>query len=326
MKRIIGSLLFSLTSCALVCGEAERGTFDLPAIKESIAKILSFSINGKTLQLETEPWKLDHAKISAKIMAEDVFANIGADDSGQFVALRELKGPNRKLIIRVDPILGLSVGFITSPFNVAFSQMPGGPATLSVRMRDASTISCAAADFESLLKAHADKLQIYFLRPLADMGVQIAPHKYLPPVMAAATVGYSRPPPDLAKQATDLIAKLSAEKPEDRDAAAADLTKLYPRAIFTILEAEKTAEGEVKARLQKVIAAHPGIAKARAFVEKEKLHEDRAYIIDIFATVPFFKDAAHARLITLYHNVDYGDDPKSWPLEQPLESPKETRP
>ncbi len=65
-------------------------------------------------------------------------------------------------------------------------------------------------------------------------------------------------------------------------------------------------------RMDRVIAAHPTIARVRAYVLEKKLHEDKAYLLEILGNVPHFKTAARHRLTQLY-GKDHGDDPKAWP-------------
>jgi len=67
----------------------------------------------------------------------------------------------------------------------------------------------------------------------------------------------------------------------------------------------------LKAALEKAVAAHPGIARAKPYVLKHKLHEDREYLFEILFNVPLFKDAARSRLSILL-GKDYGDDLDAW--------------
>jgi hypothetical protein len=227
------------------------------------------------------------------------------------VSLEERQGPKRKLEAELHHGQ-LKVRLTGDDVSFKFLQKPGGALTLEAQ-RGEQKVRLDAANLTALLKAHADKTQVFFLRPLADLGVILPPHRYLPPVMAVATGAFDPPPPEVAQKANELIAALSADDMDVRENACRELIALFPRAIFHISQAaQKAQDAEVKASLNKVVAAHPGIAKARAFVEKEKLHENREYLLDLLANVPFFKAAARARLTVLL-GKDYGDDAAQWP-------------
>ena len=227
------------------------------------------------------------------------------------VSIKETAGGKRKLSLEFSENR-LQIEFRDKSANFKIEQKPDGTTTLDAR-RGSQEIDLKAASFIALLKSDADKAQIFFLRPLADLGITLPPHRYLPPVMAVATGAFDPPPPEVAKKADELIAALAADDMDVRENACRELIALFPRAIFHISQAvEKAQDAEVKACLNSVVAAHPGIAKARAFVEKEKLHENREYLLDLLANVPFFKAAARARLAVLL-GKDYGDDAAQWP-------------
>ncbi|MCW8133482.1 MAG: hypothetical protein KIS92_24270 [Planctomycetota bacterium] len=250
--------------------------------------------------------------------AESASGFIGSDAAreGYTFQLSEKAGERRKLAVRWSKAAGLSI-VLVRPARESYAcltQAPDGSARLMLLQGDAILVHDAAA-FEGLLKEAPDKLQIHLLRQLADVGITLPPSRFLPVCMAAATSGFGASSPEAAKQADELIAKLSAEKPEDRDAATGALIRLYPFAVRKLSAAADSAENaDVKARLAKVVAAHPGIAKALPWVEAQKLHEDRAYLREILARVPFFKAAARQRLAELY-GKDYGDDAAAWPAE-----------
>lgn len=195
---------------------------------------------------------------------------------------------------------------------VRYLQDPKGAATLVV-MDDEKPVEFTAANFTDLLRKHPAQTQVKLLRPLSEAGIALPMHPLLPPVMAAATTGFGEAAAEHAAQADALIAKLA-----DADAAVAEeatgaLVKLYPFAVQHVRAAEAKAENaKTKRRLQVVIAAHPTITQAMPFVEAKKLHEDKAYLLDLLANVPFFRKSARARLAVLY-GKDYGDDAANWP-------------
>ncbi len=211
---------------------------------------------------------------------------------------------NNLLIIRLEST-DVGAGF-------DFTQKPNGEAELSFNQGIAKRF-VRAAGLHELTQKYMAEMQLNFFRPLSDAGVQIALSPELPVTMAAAAAGFSDPLPEHAKKADALIQAIAeAATPEDRARAVTDLTRFFPQAIFRVAQAAgSTRDPLLKAALQKVIAAHPGIAAAMPFVKLHKLHEDREYLFDIFEHVPLLKDAARARLAVLY-GKDYGDDPEVW--------------
>ena len=228
--------------------------------------------------------------------------------------LNEKGAAERSLSVSDAPAKGLTLQLDDQKAgsSLLLTQAPGGPFKLVIRHGKEST-ELAGASFEALLKSAPDRVQLSLLRPLAKLGITLPPSPYLPTVMAAATSGFGVAAPDTAKQADQLIAKLSDEDMEIREQATQELVRLFPHAVRHLEETLKNAgDEETKMRLRKVSAAHPGIAKARPFVLEKKLHEDRAYLLEILAHVPFFKSAARARLAELY-GKDHGDEPAAWP-------------
>ena len=211
---------------------------------------------------------------------------------------------NNLLIVRVENT-DIGTGF-------DFTQQPSGEAELSYSDGEAKRF-VRAASFHELLQKNAAEVQLNFIRPLGDLGVQIALSPDLPVVMAAAATGFSEPNADTVKKADGMIdAIAAAPTPEDRARRVTELARFYPQAIFHIsLVAQSTQDATLKAALQKVVAAHPGIARALPYVKIQKLHEDRGYLLEIFENAPLFKDAARARLAILFGR-DYGDDVENW--------------
>jgi hypothetical protein len=228
--------------------------------------------------------------------------------------LSEKAGAKRTLLIDDnDPDAGLLLQIDQSPLDSYTRIQQCADDTLILLSRKGNDrVRLIGDNLDALLKFEPGRVQVLFLRAFTDLGVRLAPYKFLPTAMASATSGFGAAAPEHAKKAEELIAKLSSEKAEDRDAATTDLIRHFPLAVKHIKDAaEKTADPEVKARLAKVIAAHPGIAKILPWVKEQKLHEDRAYLIDLLENVPFFKASARARL-TEVCGKDFGDDPAEW--------------
>ncbi|MBE7466198.1 MAG: hypothetical protein HS116_22205 [Planctomycetes bacterium] len=170
-----------------------------------------------------------------------------------------------------------------------------------------------APDFQTLLMRDTARVQVNLLRPFTDAGIGLAPNAYWPPAMAIAVTGFAPPAPELAPRLEALIQRLQSEKGEDRDAATAELIKLYPLGVKFLDDAAAKADApESKIRLQRVLAAHPTIQQLKPWVAEQKLHENRAYLMDLFVNAPLFKTAVRVRLAELL-GKDYGDDPAAWP-------------
>jgi hypothetical protein len=146
------------------------------------------------------------------------------------------------------------------------------------------------------------------------MGVTLEPAPDYPVVMALATTGFSEGDQKTAEKVDELIKKLS-EGGEAARETTKELIKLFPLAITHITQAAAKAENpEIKNMLEQVVAAHPTIAAWRPYVEKNKLHEDRKYLLGIMSDAPFFKAAARARLAILF-GKDYGAEVADWPKQ-----------
>ncbi len=193
-----------------------------------------------------------------------------------------------------------------------FSQKPNGEVELSYSDGENKRMIRATGIHELVQKNAAD-MQLHFFRTLSEAGVNIALCPDLPVVMAAATTGFSDPLAANVQRADGLIKSIAeAESPITRARAVTDLTRYYPQAIFHVTQAaEKATDPNLKAALQKVISAHPGIASAMRYVQFHKLQNDREYLFDIFEHVPLFKDAARARL-AIQLGKDFGDNPDDW--------------
>lgn len=292
----------TLTSVPVSAGEAGDPVRKLMAMAVSAA---GGKFTGMTSEGQNEIYE-----------AETACGLIGSAADGEDYTLQiaEKTGEKRKFVARWSKTAGLSV-LLVRPVResyVCLMQSSAGPVRLLVSLGDALLVK-DAADFDGLLKAVPDKLQIHLLRPLADFGIALPPSRYLPTVMAAATSGFGAAAPGHARKADELIARLASEKQEERDAATSELARHFPFAVRHIsAAADKTDAPETKARLAKVIAAHPNIAKVASWVQDQKFHEDRAYLLDLLANAPFFKAAARQRLSELY-GKDHGDDPAAWP-------------
>ncbi|HYF52203.1 MAG TPA: hypothetical protein VEJ63_22540 [Planctomycetota bacterium] len=251
---------------------------------------------------------------AAEFGSDDIIARVELTGGAADISVTETKFDGRLIRVREDTEMGLQLKFRSKDGYSVLTQLKDGAATLTSHFKnDPAPTILAAPSFNELLKSRPDFVQMRFLRPLADCGVTFAPHKYLPPVMAVATGGYSPAASETAMQAADLIKKVASDDQDEREKATQELIKLYPRAIYSVIKAHREAKDlDLQTRLERVIVAHPGILKAREYVDKEKLHENREYLKDILANVPFFKAAARARLAQLY-GKDHGDDPKDWP-------------
>ena len=193
-----------------------------------------------------------------------------------------------------------------------FSQKPNGEAELSYSQGETKRL-VRASGFHELIQKAAAEMQVNFFRPLSDAGVNLALCPDLPVVMAATVTGFSDPLPESTKKADALIKSVAeAATPVDRAKAVTDVTRYFPQAIQRITQAmEKTDDPNLKAALQKAIAAHPGIARALPYVQLHKLQNDREYLFDIFEHVPLLHDAARARLIIVI-GKDFGDNIEDW--------------
>jgi len=233
---------------------------------------------------------------------------------GEFtLKLNEGNEPGRTLQLEEDKATGLTLRLVQPATKqmLLLVQTPHGTVSLTSVKGD-EVVSLVARDFTELLKQHPGEVQMLLFRPLRAFGPQEPLSPWLPPVMALACTGFGPAPEAIVKQADALIAQLSGDDPETRETATRELIKLYPQAVQHIAQAqEKTEDAEAKMRLRQVQAAHPTIARTRAYVEEKKLHEDKAYLREILGGVPFFKAAARARLTQLY-GKDHGDDPKAW--------------
>ncbi len=195
---------------------------------------------------------------------------------------------------------------------VLFLSHPDGSVFLYTR-RGEQQHTFTAKSFKALVFEHADKVQIFFLRPLADLGISPGFDRLLPPVMALATTGFSAPPNPIRTQADQLLKDLGDEDQQVREKASLGLIRLFPLASHYISAALTNAkEMEVRLRIKRAIAAHPTMAECRAFVVREQLHEDRGYLLELLEHAPFFKAAARARLTVLY-GKDHGEKAADWP-------------
>ena len=154
-----------------------------------------------------------------------------------------------------------------------------------------------AGSFRDLLRQNTGPVQSGLLHPLAELGVTIELSPDLPVVMALAASGYSAADPVTVAKINALLPQLTDTDDGVSSKAKADLSKLFPLAIKHLSDlARSTPDGALKTQLESVIAAHPGIAKAREYVEKNQLQNKRDYLKSIVDGVPLLKDAAAMRL------------------------------
>jgi hypothetical protein len=242
---------------------------------------------------------------------------------GEFtVKLVEKVGDGRLLSVEDDEQTGLTVR-LSNPAaktSLLLVQSTQGPVSL-VCFRGKESTVVGAEDFATLLRQEPSKVQTLVFRPLRALGIEPPLNPYYPPVMAAACTAFSPPAAETTQKVDALIKKLADDDMDVRDKATQDLTELFPLAIRYVSEAaEKTQDPEAKTRLQRVVAAHPGIGKAKAYALEHKLHEDKAYLLEIMGSAPFFKTAARVRLSELY-GKDFGEDPRAWPAPPKPEAP-----
>jgi hypothetical protein len=320
--------------------------------KENLGKLMPLYTKGGRLGLDREAWKQvpltkqeveDYGSIAKNFIELVIFwriigalgegqvghfgsyywqfktnnfeANISGSIQGTLdFSIAEKVRPKRKLTLayKYECELSLRLEISESKQLCDLRQEKNGHIFLDLT-RDGKRTSYEAPTFDALLKQAPDQIQLGFIRPLAEIGIQMPTTPYLPVVMARATSGYADAAPEIGAQVAADIRKLSLDDADARDAATLALIKLFPLAVKQIADAEAAMpDQEAKLRLQRVIAAHPGIAKFKTYVETEKLQDNKAYLLDLFANVKFFKQSAHQRLIALYGN-DYGDDPANWP-------------
>jgi len=266
------------------------------------ARGASSSMSGTAISLRQDGQNVAGSLVYDKAQAE--FA----------LKLVEKAGDGRVLCFEDDERTGLTIRFVnpTTKTSLLLVQSAQGPVSLvSFQGKESTVVN--APDFASLLRQEPSKVQTLLFRPLGALGIEPPLNPYYPPVMAAACTAFSAPVPEVAQKADALIKKLADDDMEVREKATQELTEIFPLAIRYLTEAaEKAEDPETKMRLRKVVASHPALPKAKAYVVEKKLHEDKAYLAEILATVPFYKAAARARLAELY-GKDYGDDPKAWP-------------
>ena len=159
------------------------------------------------------------------------------------------------------------------------------------------TPSVHAASFRDLIRQNTGPVQSGLLHPLADLGVSIELNPDLPVVMALASSGYGAADPATVKKIDALLPQLTDKDETVSAKAKADLNKLFPLAIKHLTDlAKNSTDAALKAQLDAVIAQHPGIAKAREYVEKNQLQNKRDYLTSIADGVPLLRDAAAMRL------------------------------
>jgi hypothetical protein len=160
--------------------------------------------------------------------------------------------------------------------------------------------SLRAGSFRDLVREQTGAVQQNLLRPLADLGVSIEPSPDLPVVMALAASGYSEPDPATLQKINALVPQLGDKDDAVRLKAKTELIKLFPLAIQHITELSRsTQDPALKEQFAAVIAAHPGIAHVREYVEHSALQNNRDYLNGIVTGVPLFREAAKMRLAEL---------------------------
>lgn len=230
--------------------------------------------------------------------------------------LAEKAGGERMFAIETQAQGGMSIRIEnrSKGLSVVLAQGAAGQVAFVATLNGQLT-TLGEVSFGALMRKNPDTVQNLFLHPLADMGIVLGPSPELPAVMAAAISGFSAPASETARRVGVLLKDVGDEDMETRQKATAALIDIFPLAIRQVTQAsEKTGDAEVTMRLRRVLAAHPGIARALPFVKEKRLHTNREYLLEIMAQAPFFKAAARARLAELC-GKDYGDDAAAWPAK-----------
>ncbi|GMV83503.1 MAG: hypothetical protein AMXMBFR7_46870 [Planctomycetota bacterium] len=304
------------------------------------APLLRFEIKDRRLQLA--PWSAEQAKdpgaaLKAWVLEREGQAELGEERLGNKSLVVSARSGRHEYVLEVESnITGIrlqrnALGETASPWCIEASSarqsrirllidLPGQNRRAVYEEGRGLTLVAEgkeehyeAPDFLTLLMRDTARVQINLLRPFTDAGIGLAPSAYWPPAMAIAVTGFTPPNPELVPRLEALVQRLQSEKREDRDAATAELIKLYPLGVKFLDDAAAKAEApESKLRLQRVLLAHPTIQQLKPWVAEQKLHEDRAYLMDLFVNAPLFKAAARARLAELL-GKDYGDEPAAWP-------------
>ena len=245
-----------------------------------------------------------------------LLAWLTTDESDGSFALRlvEREGARRTLDMEEAPARGLSLRLDDPEAGVSFILTTSASGRVSfVGRAGGTTRALCAADFATLLWTAPDEVSAHLLRPLAGVGLSLAPDRCLPEVMAAATSGFGAATPEIAREADACIASLSEDEAETREKASAALHALYPRAIRHVEDAlARATDAEAQDRLRAVVASRPDILAALAYVKGAGLHEDRAYLLAVLGRVPSYRASARTRLAELC-GKDFGDDPSAWP-------------
>jgi hypothetical protein len=238
-----------------------------------------------------------------------IFAH-NADKKALSIKAKERNAPNREITATANKDGVITIAISDKDKTIDFSQLSSGVALTFLAANEGEW---KAANFKELLHHETEQVQLLLLHPLAEMGVTIESAPDFPVAMALATTGFSEGDAQTATKVDDLIKKFNAGDDAARTQAASDLRKLYPFAIQHINKlADDAGNDQLQKCLKGVIAAHPAISAWRSYVETNKLHEDRKYLLAILKDVPLFKASARARLALLY-GKDYGDDPAAWP-------------
>jgi hypothetical protein len=207
----------------------------------------------------------------------------------------ELQPPHRQLSLSAKDgeVQELTLVGLDDKKVLTFTQSETG-ATLAP---PGTTPALHGSSFRDLVREQTGAVQVNLLRPLSDMGVSFDPSPDLPVVMALAASGYAPPDPATLEKINQLLAPLTGKEEEPHAKALAELIKLYPLAIKHINDlAETTKDAALKQQLAAVIAAHPGIAHVREYVEHSALQNNRDYIKGIMTGVPLLREAAKMRL------------------------------
>ena len=222
-------------------------------------------------------------------------------------------GSRRLVALSDDKHMGLSIHFANNAkeFGFVFVQSPHGPAVLSA-YRGMKTASLGGQNFLEMLRKDPKTMMEFFVEPLMEVGLDLPFSKTHPAVMSMVANGFNASTDAELKKTVEAAAKALEDDEQDvREKGQKDLTALFPNAIFEIAQLRDAAQDpEVKKRLSNVIDAYPDLQLAREYILIEKLHENRAYLIELLKNEKY-KTGARTRLAALV-GKDYGDDPAAW--------------
>ena len=296
----------------VACFAEDHGVKLDAATLELVRKIAPLAITNERLDLDLaalnargEDEVRGGTKVLSKSTSVDADARINVDSTEFSLSLEEKDPPHRKVFMVRSIRDGFAVNIedTATQSAVRFAEPNSGEISLTISNGGQSTV-IKAATFVAMIQQEPVKVQLALLHPLADWGIDLALHPSLPVVIAAAVSGFCDPAPAVAGKVDALIQQLR----DGNTDATGPLTKIYPMAIARIkYAAEWEKDPKVRDALAKVIASHPGIARAIPYVLQNRLHEDKKYL-ESLTKIPLFREAAESVLRTLKSIPKYYDE------------------